>query len=225
MESNDRYFLHQYFLNNSTKRLHKWVHYFDIYERHFSRFRNRQPVVLEIGVMGGGSLQMWSEYFGPGAQIIGLDIDPACAQHRGKGIDVLIGDQKSPELAEDIRNRYGELSIVIDDGSHVMGDVIASFDLYYKAVTANGVYMVEDMHTAYWPKFDGGLLKKDTFIELSKSLIDRLNAVHIPELPVDEFTRSTDSISFYDSVVVFEKRPQGHRQAPVTNPMALRDPR
>jgi hypothetical protein len=51
-------FLHRYFLNNGGKRLHKWVHYFDIYSRHFERFRDRQPVVLEIGVFGGGSLAL-----------------------------------------------------------------------------------------------------------------------------------------------------------------------
>jgi hypothetical protein len=31
----DQGFLHRYFLENSSKRLHKWIHYFDIYERHF----------------------------------------------------------------------------------------------------------------------------------------------------------------------------------------------
>ncbi len=32
-------FLHKYFLNNSHKSLYKWIHYFDIYERHLERFR------------------------------------------------------------------------------------------------------------------------------------------------------------------------------------------
>jgi len=35
--------LHKYFLNNPSKRLHKWTHYFDIYERHFERFRTKSP--------------------------------------------------------------------------------------------------------------------------------------------------------------------------------------
>jgi len=69
-------FLHRYFLENSSKLMHKWIHYFDIYERHFSRFRNAAPVILEIGVFGGGSLAMWKEYFGPSAQVLGLDINP-----------------------------------------------------------------------------------------------------------------------------------------------------
>src|SRR5215472_13475880 len=42
----------------------KYTHYFDIYERHFSRFRGREVNVLEIGVYSGGSLEMWRDYFG-----------------------------------------------------------------------------------------------------------------------------------------------------------------
>ena len=72
--------LHRYFLNNAEKRLHKWAHYFDIYERHLSRLRNQKPVILEIGVFGGGSLKMWKEYFGCDAQIVGLDIEESCKQ-------------------------------------------------------------------------------------------------------------------------------------------------
>ncbi len=69
-------FLHKYFLNNSSKRLHKWNHYFDIYERHFSRFRGKNLVMLEIGVFGGGSLDMWKAYLGEEAKVIGVDINP-----------------------------------------------------------------------------------------------------------------------------------------------------
>ena len=61
-------FLHKYFLTNAHKRLHKWVHYFDIYERQFERFRGKSPSMIEIGVQGGGSLAMWKEYFGPGSR-------------------------------------------------------------------------------------------------------------------------------------------------------------
>ena len=56
-------FLHRYFLNNGDKKIHKWIHYFDAYERHLGRFRNKSPVMLEIGVFGGGSLKMWKDYW------------------------------------------------------------------------------------------------------------------------------------------------------------------
>src|SRR5262245_33435219 len=56
----------------------KWNHYFNIYDRHFRRFRGQEVHVLEIGVYSGGSLEMWREYFGASAIIYGVDIQSAC---------------------------------------------------------------------------------------------------------------------------------------------------
>lgn len=47
-----------YFNNNQKRLIHKWEHYFDIYETHFSRFRDKSPMILEIDVFHGGSLQL-----------------------------------------------------------------------------------------------------------------------------------------------------------------------
>lgn len=99
-------FLHKYFLNNSDKRLHKWVHYFDIYEHHFEQFRDKSPVVLEIGVAGGGSLAMWKQYFGRGAKIVGIDLNPEFAHNGGDGVAVLIGDQSDPVFIKEITDTY-----------------------------------------------------------------------------------------------------------------------
>lgn len=213
-------FLHRYFLNNSHKRLHKWVHYFDIYERHLERFRGESPVVVEIGVMGGGSLAMWKEYFGPGCRIVGIDINPNCKQHEADGIEIFIGSQDDETLLYNVLSKYPKPDVVIDDGSHVSRHMIKTFDILYGAVSATGVYLAEDTHANYWPKYEGGLRKAGSFTELCKDKVDDLNAVHTNgELPVTNFTATTDSITFYDSVIVFEKRPQGFRQAPITSGM------
>ena len=54
------------FFDNRGRLIYKWHHYLEIYHRHFAAFRGRSPVVLEIGVFHGGSLQMWHHYFGRG---------------------------------------------------------------------------------------------------------------------------------------------------------------
>jgi SAM-dependent methyltransferase len=213
-------FLHRYFLENSSKRMHKWTHYFDIYERHFSRFRGLSPVILEIGVFGGGSLAMWKHYFGAGASVIGLDILPECKAHEEEGVEVFIGSQDDGNVIDEILHHYPRIDIVLDDGSHQMHHMLRTFELLYSCMSPHGVYMVEDTHTCYWDEFGGGLGREGTFLEGAKRLIDDINAVHSRgEVPVSSFTRSTDSITFYDSVVVFERKPQGSRQAPVTEPM------
>lgn len=210
-------FLHRYFLNNGGKRLHKWIRYFDIYERHFERFRDRAPVMVEIGVAGGGSLAMWKEYFGSDARIVGVDINPACKSHEAEGIEVFVGSQDDPALWRDVLSKYPSIDIVLDDGSHQMDHMISTFEQVYRHVNPHGVYMVEDAHTCYWEKYGGGLRKPGSFMEFAKDRVDDLNAVHSEgQLQPSSFTRSTDAIAFYDSIVVFEKRPQGARQAPIT---------
>ena len=199
-------FLHRYFLNNGGKRMDKWLHYFDIYERHLERFRQKNPVMIEIGVQGGGSLAMWKAYFGAGCKIVGIDIDPDCKRHEAVDIEVYIGSQDSLEIIRQVLSKYPVVDIVVDDGSHMQQHMTTTFNLLYENVSPGGVYVVEDTHACYWEQFEGGLRKSGTFIEFSKSKIDEINAVHtrgalLPTI----FTATTDSIVFYDSVVVFEK--------------------
>ena len=213
-------FLHKFFLNNAHKRLHKWVHYFDIYERHFERFRGKSPTMIEIGVQGGGSLAMWKEYFGPGCQIVGVDINPQCKAHEAEGIEVFIGSQDDRSVIDAIFDRHPKVDIVLDDGSHMMKHLIDSFELMYERLQPNGVYMVEDTHCCYIDRYDGGVGREGSFMEFVKHKLDEINAVHTKgKLPVSQFTRSTDCVACYDSIVVFERRPQGLRQAPITNRM------
>ena len=78
--------LELYFRNNSGRLIHKWNHYFDVYERHFNRFRNKEIIILEIGISQGGSLQMWKNYFGSKTKIYGIDINPKCKELEEEGI-------------------------------------------------------------------------------------------------------------------------------------------
>ena len=194
------------FLTNDQRLTDKWKHYFPIYEDHFCRFQNRDVTVLEIGCYKGGSLQLWKRFFGPHARIVGIDIDPACASYSEDQIDIRIGDQSDNAFLARVIEEFGTPDIIIDDGSHIMSHIQSSFDYLYKIVPRNGIYLVEDLHTAYWAEYEGGLRRKSSFIEHCKGLIDELNADWAgEELQATEFTRSTLSMHFYDSVVVFEK--------------------
>jgi hypothetical protein len=87
-----------------------------------------------------------------------------------------------------------------------MQHVVASFSILYSKISSSGVYMVEDLHTAYWDEFGGGLRRDGSFIELCKDLLDELNADWSRDaLPPTDFTRSTQSMHFYDSMAVFER--------------------
>ena len=219
--------LARYFFNNPGRQMLKWHHYFEIYHRHFESFRGRSPVVLEIGVFHGGSLQMWKEYFGPGAKIVGIDIDPRCRQFEEEQISVMIGDQADRGFLAEVRQRLPQIDIVIDDGGHTMQQQITSFEELYPHVQPRGIYLCEDIHTSFVPAYGGGYRREGTFLEYSKGLIDRLYAwySHEPErFAVDKLTRSTYALHFYDSVLVVEKRPIDEPQQSLTGKPSFQNP-
>ena len=207
--------LEKYFRNNNNRLIHKWNHYFDIYERHFNRFRNKEIVILEIGVSQGGSLQMWKDYFGDKAKIFGIDIDPRCKKLEEENIKIFIGSQSDRKFLRKIKETIPMVDILIDDGGHYMDQQIVSYEELFSHIKNNGVYLCEDLHTSYWPKWGGGHKKSDTFIEYSKNFIDYLHAFHSKQssLKVNSFTRSADSIHYYDSIIVIEKR---NREKPLS---------
>lgn len=200
------------YCQRAIKRPNKWIHYFDIYERHFSRFRGTGPTMIEIGVFNGASLAMWKAYFGKGSKIIGIDIKPECKQYEESGIEVFIGSQDDPAVMARVIKKYPKIDIVLDDGGHRMGQQIKSFELLFSKISATGVCAVEDTHTSYISRYGGGCGRDGTFIEYMKCRVDELTARFSGGTVVEtDITRQAQSISFYDSMVVVEKRPQEKR--------------
>jgi hypothetical protein len=200
--------LEKYFRENDKKLIYKWVHYFDIYERHFARFKNKEITILEIGVSQGGSLQMWKNYFGDKAKIYGIDIDPKCKNLEEENIKIFIGSQSDRKFLREVKKIIPQIDILIDDGGHYVNQQIVSYEELFHHVKEDGVYLCEDLHTSYWLKYGGGYKRRGTFIEYSKNFIDLLNAYHSKQkvLKVNDFTKSVDSIHYYDSIIVIEKR-------------------
>jgi hypothetical protein len=203
--------LEKYFRENKQRLIHKWMHYFDIYDCHFNRYRNKDVVILEIGVSQGGSLQMWKNYFGKYAKVYGIDIEPRCKELEEENVEIFIGSQSDRKFLREIKTQIPPIDILIDDGGHTMRQQIVTFEELFPHVKEDGVYLCEDLHTSYWLNYKGGHKRRGTFIEYSKNFIDYLNAYYSEQksLKVNEFTKSVNSIHYYDSVIVIEKRKRG----------------
>jgi 23S rRNA U2552 (ribose-2'-O)-methylase RlmE/FtsJ len=145
------------FLNKSGKVIFKWHHYLPIYESLFNPFVGTPVKVLEIGVLRGGSLKLWREYFGTDAQIFGIDIDPAAKQYEAEGIKIFIGDQGDKKFLADVLDEVGGFDIVIDDGAHTNHLVMTSLEELYS--TTRHLYIVEDTHALYWWKGGHSLVR------------------------------------------------------------------
>ena len=209
----------EYFFGNRGRLIDKWHHYFEIYHRHFAKFRGRSPVVVEVGVSHGGSLQMWRHYFGAGARIVGIDVDLRCKEFEDESTTILIGDQADRRFLAGVRERVPHIDILIDDGGHTMAQQIATFEELYPHIQRHGVYLCEDIHTSFLPDWGGGYRREGTFLEYSKTLIDRLYGWYSQEpdrFAVDDMTRTTFALHFYDSVLVIEKRPMSPPQSSAT---------
>lgn len=206
---------------------HKWLDYFDIYEKEFSRLRHQQPKILEIGVYKGASLNLWRKYFGDGATIVGIDIDPNCLSHHApeNGIFVEIGSQDDSAFLQNIISKYGPFDLIIDDGSHISSHQIASFNaLFLDGIKSDGgLYFVEDLECIYWGNTveyrDGKISSVDFF----KMLIDIQNGI-FSTYTYNDFALHTGTaldcfvapliahhiagVRFYRGIVVVEKKLQ-----------------
>jgi hypothetical protein len=212
-----------YFLLHPHRNIIKNAHYFSIYERHFSRFVGNSVTMLEIGTGEGGSCQMWKHYFGPRARIVTVDIkdNSACAEQQ---IFPQQGDQADPEFLGRIIDEFGPPDIVMDDGSHMMRDINASFDFLFPTMSSNGVYLVEDLDGAYWPQRGGGLRHPDSFVERCKHLVDEMHYPYTREINPSPANQTIVSVCFYPMVVVIE-RAQSLNRHMVRAPVPLPPPR
>jgi hypothetical protein len=184
----------------------KWDHYFDIYHRHFARFRGSEVHVLEIGIYSGGSLEMWADYFGPRCRLYGVDVEEACREYEGGSTRVFIGDQGDRAFWWRFRKEVPRLDVVIDDGGHRSIQQAVTLEELLPHLSPGGVYLCEDVH---------GSLNR--FGGYAAGLIQAMNASVTTEDFEDPERRSVcrasgfqavvESIHCYPFVTVLEKRP------------------
>ena len=80
------------------------------------KLRGQPVTMLEIGVFDGGSLDMWRRYLGFAATIVGVDINPRCADLVDEPNIVCIGSQADRAFLEQVIARHGAPDLVLDDG-------------------------------------------------------------------------------------------------------------
>jgi len=142
--------LDQIAVKHNTDKSSLYHNYAEIYELFFSRFRDQNINLVEIGVLLGNSLRMWKDYF-PSGNIFGIDIKPECKKYEEDKITIFIGDQNDELFLEKTGSVIGKIDIIIDDGSHVVDHQIGSFSKLFPKLKENGIYVIEDLHTSYSP--------------------------------------------------------------------------
>lgn len=205
--------MEEFYLKKSHRIMNKWWHYFEIYETFMQKYVGKDVKFLEIGVYRGGSMQMWRDYFGEKATIVGIDIDENCKQYEGGNVHICIGSQADQAFLKEVSQKWGPFDVILDDGSHFMEHMIISFETLFPLLKDGGTYMCEDCQCCYSPRYGGEYLKEDSFIEYSKNFADCVNSQFINPEKADmlpPYAEYVKACHYYDSMVVVEKKRRGY---------------
>ena len=189
--------------------------YFEVYDELFSKYRNKKITFVEIGILGGGSLFMWRNFFGQKARIIGIDLNPSAKKWAKYGFEIFIGDQSDINFWKNFKKKVGKIDIILDDGGHRYIDQITSIECILDNIKHNGLIVVEDTHTSY---MDGFGDKRYSLINYIKNNIDKINHKS-HKLKNISSKENIWSIRVYESIVaIFIKNKQKQtKSAPITN--------
>ena len=165
--------------NHSGKVSDKWTIYINEYEDKLKQYQKLPIKFFEIGILNGGSLEIFSKYFSSAELILGCDIDPKCKELRfdEPNIKFVVGDVNNEKIKNQI-TKYSKFDIILDDGSHNSDDVIRTFCNYFNHLKDGGFYIIEDMHCSYWREHKGGLFFPISSINFLKKLVDIINHEH-----------------------------------------------
>lgn len=198
---------------NETLRLHrifaggerlsiKVDSYFQVYEQLFAPYVGRPIVFVEVGVLNGGSLFMWREYFGPQARIIGVDANPQARQWEQHGFEVHIGDQSSETFWDEFYRQVGDIDILLDDGGHTNAQQTVTAARAFTQVRDGGLVAVEDVHASYMREFDNP--SRRSFTRFAAHVADSVNRRFGPLARArNDYWKHVYSVSFFESIVVF----------------------
>ena len=189
--------------NKSNKKSIKWEKYFFFYEQIFSKFRDKKITFVEIGVLDGGSLEIWKKYFGDESRIIGIDKNPECKKLENKNFEIYIGSQSDPNFWKNFYNDIGSVDIVLDDGGHTNDQQIITLVESIKNINDGGIHIVEDVHSSYQKQY--GNPCKFSFINFSKKIIDDIN-FKFPNMKKFDYSLNgyIYSVEFFESIVAFK---------------------
>lgn len=142
---------------------HTWPQYFEAYHNHFHRFRGaRRVVFMEVGVQSGGKIAAMRDYFGPGFEYIGIDVNPSTRKFDAADwVNIEIGDSGDRNFWNSIKTKYPHVDIFLDDGGHRMNQQRLALEVMLPHLQSEGVFFCEDINTS-WSKTYGGIPAGDT---------------------------------------------------------------
>ena len=119
-----------------------WKHcYSEFYGRLLASRRHEIRSMLEIGILRGGSLLAWRDFF-PAAEVHGVDV--ADCRHMGQErLVVHHADAYSEDFMESLAGH--KFDFILDDGPHTAESWVFFFNRYRALLSDGGIMMAEDV--------------------------------------------------------------------------------
>lgn len=123
--------------------------YVDVYEKILEPYRHIAKNILEIGLMSGESLRVWTEYFDGAVYGMDCDLQPISGQADltqaiADGLNIKIGDASHPLV---IQNFFWDVKfdVVIEDANHDLGQQLQIYKTLKPYLSENAIYIIEDV--------------------------------------------------------------------------------
>jgi hypothetical protein len=149
--------------------------------------------VCEVGVLQGGSLDMWQELF-PDGRVIGVDNDPA--SRWPDGTHRIVANQDHPQLGRLVAAEAPQgCDLIVDDASHIGHLTAATFALLWPLIRPGGFYVVEDWADPWVSPEVGVADPGDRLVDYVPALISALR-------------EGADRVTYtYEGLVIIRRRP------------------
>jgi len=184
-----------------SRRSIKFDTYFPVYERLFSPLRGRSVTFVEVGVLGGGSLEMWRRFFGDQARIIGVDFNENARSLERDGFEIFIGSQSDVELWRRVFAAVGEVDVILDDGGHTTLQQVTTLVECLPHVRDGGLVVVEDVHSSYLPQF--GNPSRGSFASMVSRWSESIHRRYFEDPVSASFAQAVYSLEVFSSIVAF----------------------
>ena len=173
--------------------------YFNVYDHLLEEYVGKDITFVEIGVLDGGSLFMWRDFFGDKARIIGIEINEEAKVWEKHGFEIFTGSQGDLGFWEDFYNEVGKVDVILDDGGHTYRQQILTVECSLKNINPGGKIIIEDTYTSYEREY--GYPSNYSFIKYVSNLVDGIN-LRTPKIKTNKkANKIISNISFFESIV------------------------
>lgn len=202
-----------------TDKSSKYHNYTPVYEIYFEPLRDKEIVLLELGIGNiesenreGESLKGWIKYFYNG-DCYAIDNSETNVNRTRY---TYLCDQTDEVRLKEIIFHIGNPDIIIDDASHIQSNTIKSFEILFPLLESGGLYCIEDLQTAYFPSWGGD----ETVFDFSKETVmnyffkvchyvnlKRQETFQVPpNVTVPEIYKTIKSVCFHHGQIIITKK-------------------